>query len=60
MAKRILKDPYVVDFLLLNKPLRKRELELGLIQHLEKIPLKRGIRFAYLEGNISPFSLKYR
>jgi len=48
MAKQALKDPYIFDFLTLDKPFRERELELGLIQHLEKFLLELGQGFAFV------------
>ena len=42
MAKQTLKDPYIFDFLTLDAPFRERELELGLIRHLEKFLLELG------------------
>ena len=48
MAKQALKDPYIFDFLSLDAPFRERELELGLIQHLEKFLLELGQGFAFV------------
>ena len=48
MAKQALKDPYVFDFLTLEAPFRERELELGLIRHLEKFLLELGAGFAFV------------
>ena len=42
LVKDILKDPYIFDFLTLDKPFRERELEAGLIEHLERFLLKIG------------------
>ena len=36
MAQQALKDPYIFDFLTLTEPFQERELEAGLVQHLEK------------------------
>jgi len=36
LAKDTLKDPYIFDFLTLDKPFRERELETGLVEHLER------------------------
>ena len=33
-----LKDPYIFDFLTLDEPFHERELETGLVRHLEKLP----------------------
>ena len=35
LASRMLKDPYLFDFLTLEEPFHERELETGLIRHLE-------------------------
>lgn len=40
MAKQALKDPYIFDFLTLDTSFRERELEVGLIRHLEKFLLE--------------------
>lgn len=48
MAKQALKDPYIFDFLALDTPFRERELELGLIRHLEKFLLELGQGFAFV------------
>ncbi|MCP3957346.1 MAG: DUF1016 domain-containing protein [bacterium] len=48
LAQQALKDPYVFDFLTLDKPFRERELEAGLIAHLERFMLELGIGFAFV------------
>ncbi len=48
LARQALKDPYVFDFLTLDKPFRERELEAGLIGHLERFMLELGIGFAFV------------
>ena len=48
LARQALKDPYVFDFLTLDKPFRERELEAGLIAHLERFMLELGIGFAFV------------
>jgi len=48
LAKQTLKDPYLFDFLTLEQPFRERELETGLIQHLEKFLLELGSGFAFV------------
>ena len=35
-ARQMLKDPYIFDFLTLSEPFQERELEVGLVRHLEK------------------------
>jgi predicted nuclease of restriction endonuclease-like (RecB) superfamily len=48
LAKQTLKDPYIFDFLTLSKPFQERELETGLIRHLEKFLLELGRGFAFV------------
>jgi predicted nuclease of restriction endonuclease-like (RecB) superfamily len=48
LAKDTLKDPYIFDFLTLDKPFRERELEAGLVGHLEKFLLELGAGFAFV------------
>jgi predicted nuclease of restriction endonuclease-like (RecB) superfamily len=48
LAQDTLKDPYVFDFLTLDKPFRERELEAGLIAHLERFLLELGAGFAFV------------
>jgi len=47
LAKGILKDPYIFDFLTLDKPFRELELEAGLVGHLERFLLELGAGFAF-------------
>ncbi len=48
MAVQMLKDPYVFDFLTLEEPFHERELEVSLIQHLEKFLIELGAGFAFV------------
>lgn len=48
MAKQTLKDPYIFDFLTIDPEFREKELETGLINHLEKFLLELGAGFAYV------------
>ncbi|MEQ8820980.1 MAG: PDDEXK nuclease domain-containing protein [Sumerlaeia bacterium] len=48
LAEEMLKDPYVFDFLTLDEPFRERELESGLVRHLEKFLLELGQGFAFV------------
>jgi len=48
LAHEMLKDPYLFDFLTLEEPYRERELELGLIEHLEKFLLELGVGFSFV------------
>jgi len=48
LAREILKDPYVFDFLTLEEPFHERELETELVRHLEKFLLELGQGFAFV------------
>jgi predicted nuclease of restriction endonuclease-like (RecB) superfamily len=48
LVQQTLKDPYLFDFLTLEQPFHERELETGLIQHLEKFLLELGQGFAFV------------
>ncbi len=48
LAQQTLKDPYIFDFLTLDQPFRERELETGLLEHLEKFLLELGQGFAFI------------
>jgi len=48
LARQALKDPYIFDFLTLDEPFRERELEVGLMQHLERFLLELGVGFAFV------------
>ena len=47
-AQQALKDPYIFDFLTLDEPFRERELETGLVRHLEKFLLELGTGFSFV------------
>jgi predicted nuclease of restriction endonuclease-like (RecB) superfamily len=48
LVQQTLKDPYLFDFLTLADPFHERELETGLIAHLEKFLLELGQGFAFV------------
>lgn len=48
LAQQALKDPYLFDFLTLEAGFHERELETGLIAHLEKFLLELGQGFAFV------------
>jgi predicted nuclease of restriction endonuclease-like (RecB) superfamily len=48
LAKQMLKDPYIFDFLTLTEPFEEKELEVGLVKHLEKFLLELGRGFAFV------------
>ena len=48
LVQQALKDPYLFDFLTLEEPFLERELETGLVQHLEKFLLELGQGFAFV------------
>lgn len=48
IAQGLLKDPYLFDFLTLEEPFHERELETGLLQHIQKFLLELGRGFAFV------------
>ncbi|MFY9269149.1 MAG: PDDEXK nuclease domain-containing protein [Candidatus Manganitrophaceae bacterium] len=48
LARQSLKDPYIFDFLTIEQPFHERELETGLVRHLEKFLLELGAGFAFV------------
>lgn len=48
LAKQTLKDPYIFDFLTLDADFKERELETGLINHLQNFLIELGIGFAFV------------
>lgn len=48
LAQQLLKDPYIFDFLTLEEPFHERELETGLVRHIEKFLLELGRGFAFV------------
>ncbi len=48
LARQVLKDPYNLDFLALGDGVRERELERGLIAHIQEFLLELGVGFAFL------------
>ena len=48
LAEETLKNPYLFDFLTLEEPFHERELETGLVAHLEKFLLELGAGFAFV------------
>jgi len=48
LAQQALKDPYVFDFLTLDAEARERELEQGLLDHIQRFMLEMGVGFAFV------------
>jgi predicted nuclease of restriction endonuclease-like (RecB) superfamily len=48
LARQILKDPYNFDFLTLGKEAQERDLEVGLLSHLQEFLLELGVGFAFV------------
>lgn len=48
LVQQELKDPYVFDFLTLQETFHERELEVGLLKHLEQFLLELGQGFAFV------------
>ena len=48
LAQQALKDPYTFDFLSLTAEARERDLEKGLVGHIQKFLLELGVGFAFV------------
>lgn len=48
LARELIKDPYNFDFLTLTQDFDERELEQGLVNHIQKFLLELGAGFAYI------------
>jgi predicted nuclease of restriction endonuclease-like (RecB) superfamily len=48
LAQQLLKDPYNFDFLMLSKDADEREVEAGLVAHIQKFLLELGTGFAFV------------
>jgi predicted nuclease of restriction endonuclease-like (RecB) superfamily len=48
LAQQLLKDPYNFDFLTLSKDADEREVEIGLVAHIQKFLLELGTGFAFV------------
>ncbi len=48
LAQQVLKDPYNFDFLTLRTGAHERELEKGLLDHIQKFLLELGVGFAFV------------
>ena len=48
LAQQTLKDPYVFDFLTLARDAQERELEAGLVAHVERFLMELGVGFAFV------------
>lgn len=48
LAQQTLKDPYIFDFLTLGRRARERDLEQGLLDHIQKFLLEMGVGFAFV------------
>jgi predicted nuclease of restriction endonuclease-like (RecB) superfamily len=48
LAQQLLKDPYNFDFLTLSRDAHERELETGLVAHIQKFLLELGVGFAFV------------
>lgn len=48
LAQEVTKDPYNFDFLMLGEAARERDLERGLLEHLQKFLLEMGVGFAFV------------
>ena len=48
LVQQSFKDPYLFDFVTMAEPFRERELELSLVEHMEKFLLELGSGFAFV------------
>ena len=48
LAQQLIKDPYNFDFLMLSQDAQERDIESGLIAHLQKFLVELGIGFAFV------------
>jgi len=48
LAQQLLKDPYNFDFLTLSKDAHERDVETGLVDHIQKFLLDLGVGFAFV------------
>jgi len=48
LAHQTLKDPYIFDFLTMDVGARERDLELGLLNHIQKFLVELGVGFAFV------------
>ena len=48
LAEQTLKDPYNFDFLTLGSDAHERDLELGLLEHIQRFLLELGVGFAFV------------
>lgn len=48
LARQLLKDPFIFDFVTLEEPFHERELETGLLLHIQKFLLELGRGFAFV------------
>lgn len=48
LAQQTIKDPYNFDFLTLGTDAQERDLELGLLEHIQKFLLELGVGFAFV------------
>lgn len=48
LAREVLKDPYTFDFLSLGEAAQERDLERGLVQHVQQLLLAMGSGFAFV------------
>lgn len=53
MAREALKDPYTFDFLSLSEEAHERDLERGLVQHIQQFLLELGAGFAFVGRQVA-------
>lgn len=53
MAQQVFKDPYIFDFLTLHQDYLEKDLEQGLVDHIQKFLLELGQGFAFLGRQVN-------
>ena len=53
MAQQVFKDPYIFDFLTLHQGYLEKDLEQGLVDHIQKFLLELGQGFAFLGRQVN-------
>lgn len=53
LAREALKDPYTFDFLSLSEEAHERDLERGLVEHVQKLLLEMGAGFAFVGRQVA-------
>jgi predicted nuclease of restriction endonuclease-like (RecB) superfamily len=52
LAQQLVKDPYTFDFLTLSEEAHERDLEKGLLEHIQRFLLELGVGFAFVGSQV--------